>query len=764
MLSRKAVKLVLVSFAILFIEIALIRWISTESRIFAYVNNLVLLACFLGLGYGSYSAKRKPALYLSSLSLASLILLFTLPLKITGGGEQLHIFRDIPIFLSSFTDSIVWFEPEGASGIFMPILGIAATLIIFALVFVSFVPLGRIIGRIFDNTGRTIWAYSINVVFSIIGIWVFSAMSFFYISPVVWFVLIIFLIAGMIMVEKKKGTIDIAAAAVLLLALGPMLFSPGQDDSDTRVTLWSPYQKLSLDRFIDPSSGLNRGYFIDVNNTGYMTLLDLSNRQVKKYPQYFDLESRKYSQYDIPYRFALAKEQVLILGAGAGNDAAGALRNEAGHVDAVEIDPGIYKLGRKYHPERPYSDSRVNVIIDDARSYLKQTDRKYDLISVGLLDAHTHSSSYNNTRLDHYVYTRESFAEMKDRLGENGILTVIFEAQRPWIARRINDNLSEVFGKAPLAFELRTRGWYGWGGAMFICEKTPGTIDTAFANDPYLKLYVSGRQIDFTRRQYRTAVPVTTDDWPYLYLKSASIPLMHLTIMILLGLVALFAGGKMIRTQGKFNLNFFFLGAGFLLLEFQNVSKATLLFGSTWLVNSLIFSAILILILGANYYAHRVRIKSLGPYYALLIAVVILNYIVPLNIYNALGLAPRLIVSLAVMNLPVFFAGIIFIDTFRKTERKDLAFGSNLIGAAFGGLAESLSFVFGIKALLLIVGVFYLMSFIAARGTLRVPAITEKKKLVWLFGPSIFKGRYLESGSPDSGGSPGSASSRSSSR
>lgn len=712
MLHRKTVALILVSFAMLFIEVALIRWVSTESRIFAYVNNLILLSCFLGIGYGSYSASRPGRFYLTPLGLSFLILLLTLPLRFNIDGQSLHLFRDIPTFLSGFTDSIIWVEPEQGVDFSLVLLGIGTTLLLFTVIFIIFIPLGRILGKIFEESTKIIRAYSINIVFSIVGIWFFSGLSLFYAPPYVWFTLVVPVLLAIGYLERAGRIANYAACGVLAVSLLALIY-PGDTESFPK-TVWSPYQKLTIQRFIDRSAGLDRGYYIDVNNAGYMTLLDLSDRFIRNHPQYYSLNARKYSQYDIPYRFAERREKVLILGAGAGNDASGAIRNNALSIDAVEIDPGIYRLGHEYHPERAYSNPRVNVVIDDARSFLKRTEKKYDIISVGLLDSHTHSSSYNNTRLDHYVYTRESFSEMKEKLNDSGILTVIFEAQRPWIAKRLHGLLEDVFDSPPLAFELRNNGLYGWGGIMYICEKREGTIARALANDSYLEWYVTSRKIDFSgQSQFASPVKPTSDDWPYLYLEKPVIPKMHLVIIIILGLAAVFCGRKMVRDEGRFNWNFFFLGAGFLLLEFQNVSKATLLFGSTWLVNSLIFTAILLLILAANYYTHKFKIRSLSRYYVILLGVIITNFLVPLDSFNNLGYWPRILISLTFLNLPVFFAGIIFIESFRRSERKDLAFGSNLIGAACGGLLESLSFMVGIKALLLGVAVFYVLSFMS---------------------------------------------------
>jgi hypothetical protein len=162
------------------------------------------------------------------------------------------------------------------------------------------------------------------------------------------------------------------------------------------------------------------------------------------------------------------------------------------------------------------------------------------------------------------------------------------------------------------------------------------------------------------------------------------------------------------------------LGCAFLLLEFQNVSKATLLFGSTWIVNSYIISSILILILLANLFIAYINVRRILPFYILLWASVMLLYFIPLDIFNGFGFWTKTILASLFLNLPIFFAGIIYIHSFKDAPAKDIALGSNLIGAALGGLLESLSFVTGIKALLLMVLLFYVLSFLfLSKGRLK---------------------------------------------
>ena len=59
-----------------------------------------------------------------------------------------------------------------------------------------------------------------------------------------------------------------------------------------------------------------------------------------------------------------------------------ALRNSKANIDAVEIDPLVADIGVRLHPEKPYSNKRVNLVINDARNFIKETEKKigYDFI------------------------------------------------------------------------------------------------------------------------------------------------------------------------------------------------------------------------------------------------------------------------------------------------------------------------------------------------------------------------------------------------
>src|SRR4029077_13521553 len=93
---------------------------------------------------------------------------------------------------------------------------------------------------------------------------------------------------------------------------------------------------------------------------------------------------------------------------------------------------------------------------------------------------------------------------------------------------------------------------------------------------------------------------LTTDDWPYFYQHEPGIPLSVILISVLIVLMAFWFMARTGQGSVRIHWHFFFLGAGFLLLQVQIISKIALLFGTTWVVNSIVVAALLLLIVAAN--------------------------------------------------------------------------------------------------------------------------------------------------------------------
>ena len=294
---------------------------------------------------------------------------------------------------------------------------------------------------------------------------------------------------------------------------------------------------------------------LDVNHDYHQKAVDLSPAFVQRYPDYWP-NNEALKSYDLPYKMIDNPGDVLVVGAGTGNDVAAALRHGAQHVDAVEIDPVIVRLGRQYHPERPYDSPRVTVFVNDARAFFNHSHRKYDVIVFGHLDSHTMVSSFSSLRLDNYVYTVESFQHAKDLLKENGSMFVAFASGKSTVTlRQFAATLSRALGSAPKALFTG----YDATGVLFVYGKAQG------AQNPGLEDLTPAFMKD------AGAVPVTTDEWPFLYLPRRTIPIWTLLALVVVWVcmerVLHHTIGFGVLRDWK-NAHFFLLaGAGFLLLE-----------------------------------------------------------------------------------------------------------------------------------------------------------------------------------------------------
>jgi spermidine synthase len=684
-----------VSVLILYLELVLIRWIGTEIRIFAYLGNLILVVCFFGIGLGCYQADRPIAFSRLGINLLLIAVLVANPF----GSRALDLTR-VAELLNAFDDSLIW-GAHSATSAAQALVGLSVVALLACLVMFTFVPAGQVLGRAFQHHPRVIRAYSVNIAGSLAGVWLFNATSWSSAPPPVWFALAALLVLPLA-AERARQVL----AAAGLLAIAAVAVWLGRDN--VAQTIWSPYHKLMLSPFHagDGPYRVQQGYVLEVNGAFYQHMLNLSEDFLRAHPEVYDPDQIRYSHYNLPFVFQPGARRMLIVGAGSGNDAAAALRHGVEQIVCVEIDPQIYALGKQLHPERPYDSERVRVVINDARAYFKQAVGPYDLIWFGWLDSHTLGSSYNNLRLDHYVYTRESLAEARQLLADDGVLVLSFGAERRWIADRLFGVLRDAFGHPPLAYAdpPLPREFGGGGNLTLVTARQPVRLERI--RDDQARQFV---------RQHLVSLPgetrVTTDDWPYLYLHRAKIPNLHLVVILtILATVALGTRRVFGLRAGGLDRHFFALGAAFLLLQVQTVSRATLLFGMTWVVTAIVISAVLVMILAANLIAARwPRLPQAVIFTGLAVSVAALA-VVPLDWFNMLTGPAKLIVASAFLTAPVFFAGLIFIRSFAACADRPRALGANLVGALAGGLLESVSFLTGTRALVVLVGLFYLLA------------------------------------------------------
>jgi spermidine synthase len=678
--------LFLVSSLSLFLELAVIRWISGEVRLFSYFKNLPLLAAFLGLSVGFFMV-RKSQNYLNTFApLFGIFVILVVGFNI-GTAQK-------PIIYPGVEDIHFWGTGDIAYWLSL-VLFLGIVIIFFMFILLLFIPLGQAIGKEMA-VHHPIPAYIVNLLASLFGIWMFSFLSYLQTPPLIWIGLAVI---GFSFYLSSKKLLTVHALLIFII-IGIILAFSGNK------TIWSPYNRLNLSEvfFVRKGDGqeILYGYNLDVQQTFYQYAFNLSDDFVEQAD--IDGFTDIAAQYNLPYTLLAPGSKVLIVGAGMGNDVAAAIRGEIAHVDAVEIDPAIAKLGRQYHPEKPYDDPRVDLIVDDARSYFNNNQEKYDAIIFGLLDSHTLLSSMSSVRLDSFVYTIESFKQVQKHLENGGIAVLTFQADNNWMEERLGRMLGEVFGYD----KIYISGNKAWG-TTFVASSLP-TQQLSEAN-----LY------SWIPDPSQNKLPLTTDDWPYLYMRDRKIPAGYLQALALICIVCFVLMKRTFPDALQPNWHFFLLGAAFLLVEFKTITELALLFGTTWFVNSLAITGVLVMSLVANIFVllwkRKVNIRHV---YSLLFISLFVTFIFPLQTLASLSPITRAVVGTTLLSLPLLFSGLIFAISLKKAGETTRPFASNFSGSVVGGMLEYSSLIWGIKSL-------YILGFFLYLGSMFSHCIGREK-------------------------------------
>ena len=373
-------------------------------------------------------------------------------------------------------------------------------------------------------------------------------------------------------------------------------------------------------------------------------------------------------------------DTALIVGAGTGNDIAILLALGAKHIDAVEIDPEIARLGRRSHPQRPYDDPRVHLTITDARAYLRSPPHHYNVIVFGTLDSHTLLAGISAVRLDSYVYTLESFRAARAALSPGGTL-VLYHLSAFWfISARLFQNLESAFN-GPVRVLNEPDGLFNYtflaGAGAAGAEKVP--------DDSPLRM----------------TLKLSTDDWPFPYLRGRRIPAHYTVILaavLLLGVGFVTAGaGRRVFSEPNWPL--LLMGSGFLLLETKGLTTLSLMFGSTWTVNAAVIASILAVALVAALATDRGFVPSVPVAYAGLAILLVVSVLVPPATLVASTPWLRWVVAGLYVGLPVLFASFIFSAAYGTERNPTAALAFNILGAVGGGVLEYTSMPFGLGAL-----------------------------------------------------------------
>ena len=668
--AAKPFRIALLSGMILILELAFIRQVPAEVRAISYFTNLMFTAGFSGLGIGAILQRQRSltaALPIGILLVFGFILL--------GRGIVIHADAANVNYFLQYPDL-----PGRARE--LSLFPAAAAIFVFAAI--PFVALGQALARAMDEHARLL-AYGWDLAGSLAGTLVFALCSRLELPPWIWPIAV----SGVWALVFERTAVRRAVFALAGLPFLYFAFSPQE-------SAWSPYYYVQHEKSAE-------GLRVYVNSSFHQLAIDWTDSSVEARALHELMLRRFGAPYEV-YRDqhdGHDPRKILVLGAGTGNDVQVALLNRAEEVVAVEIDPVILALGRERNPARPYDDRRVRAVVDDARHFLRTSRERFDLIIFGTLDSQVLLSSSANLRLENYVYTREALADARSLLADRGVVGLYYSVFQPWLYERIFTTVHDVFGDQSMMIPDRETFLFN---TVIVATRGENTFS---GNAQVIERFGHGL--------------AATDDWPFIYLERPTIAPVYrkLAAVVAAVMLAAFALLRWLHPVRGLHADFLLLGVGFTLIESSSIVRLALLFGATWSVNVVVFSACLLTVFVANYTVWRKLAPPLGVAWAGLFAAIALNYAFPLPLLFELGPGALALACAGLIGLPVYCAGVCFSRLFERQQVTGYPLGINLIGAMGGGLLEYASMAIGMRGVWLVALAVYGLAFAASQLSTR---------------------------------------------
>lgn len=154
-------------------------------------------------------------------------------------------------------------------------------------------------------------------------------------------------------------------------------------------------------------------------------------------------------------------QQVLIIGGGDGGAACQVLKHQKIAVTLVDIDRTVIDLSAKFMPtvsDGAFENSRLEIIVADGCRFVKDTERKWDLIIIDSTDPHGPGE---------VLYTQEFYSDCKSCLSDGGV--IVTQNGVPFVQpdelRDSFDRLSTLF--ADVSFYMAAIPSYVGGSLAF---------------------------------------------------------------------------------------------------------------------------------------------------------------------------------------------------------------------------------------------------------------------------------------------------------
>jgi len=408
-------------------------------------------------------------------------------------------------------------------------------------------------------------------------------------------------------------------------------------------------------------------------------------------------------------------KNILLISGGISGTIDEILKYNVASIDYVEADPGIIQLGNKY-VKNISKNNKVNIINRDARLYLKDQGKKYDVVLINLPDP-------SNTFLNRY-YTIEFIEELKQRLSTSSIISMSLSSSANYLSNESRSLHSSLFATLKLVFENviiipGQQNYFLASDVMLssdisvLCKKRK--IENEFVNPYFIDDNLISERRNKIEKTITNDVTINYDFFPALYLMQLKIWLKKFHFDLILGiLIFLFIIVYILPRLHFVNLGMFSTGFSATALEILLLVGFQVIYGYIYFMIGVFITVFMGgLVIGSLFIHKHLKVSyknySLMQYligiFAILTPLVLLtiknNQMSPITVHTVFIFLMLIIGTLT--GLQYSFAAKLRYASISKTAAG--TYGSDLLGSAIGALivATILIPLFGlIKACLII--------------------------------------------------------------
>jgi hypothetical protein len=478
-------------------------------------------------------------------------------------------------------------------------------------------------------------------------------------SAAIWFTL-----AG----SRRGRALAVMAALGLVMvvvinakhAVIDVRFAKGEALNGERFVKWNSFSRIA----VEPAETGRMGIQIDAEPAGYIASVDLER---------LSEDGRRALLQQGPGVAYLLRPgaKTLILNAGGGEEVARALASGSRNVTGVEINPIIANtiMREKFSAasQRLYFRPEVRIVIQDGRSFVSQTQERYQVLQVAPAQTRASTVAGAAALAENHLLTTEAFQSYLERLTDDGLLTLTrpgldppheslrlaavtavaldrLGEREPWrhvLVVRDKADDTVVVSRRPFAagdleqFRLITAGGTmkalyipgGDTGGMFarLLRGLDGdSVDVPAVNDnrPYLFHPLTARDLWTAASDGEPLVPAA--DPARLLVRLAALSMAAAAIVLAFPPLVLGSRLPAKRRVLRFLFYFVFIGAGYILIEVALIQKFGLFLGHPTYALTVIVFALLVSSGAGSYHSGRVIASSDRSLVAVLAVVALL--------------------------------------------------------------------------------------------------------------------------------------------